>query len=353
MTDGRRPCPDAPTGTTIDGTPWQEARPPHLPDTVTGLPVPTILVRARRSWSGSCDPRPAPRRGRRARRLVVYVLSRSSRRSRGPHAGGHPRCATPMRWSAHRTMLFGTILLRRGPGSSLLATSARTAASRPITPPPEDLPWLNPLGIAIYRALISPSRSSGSSTSRSACPGPAVRGPRRLRRWCGARGRGGVRRVHARARRCSVAVTGHRGRDVRRAPSILTVLSVVLSIGVRVSPGRIFTGDAIARLAGRRGAERGLGPGGLRRARASSRRSVVLGDPVGVGLPDRGPTSRRMSSSCHRSSRPSPTWRCSPRSRSAAATHAPVDEAADEAGRRSTIRPRRSRPADDLAGSTA
>ena len=35
--------PDEPTGTTIDGTPWEEARPPHLPDTVTGLPVPTIL----------------------------------------------------------------------------------------------------------------------------------------------------------------------------------------------------------------------------------------------------------------------------------------------------------------------
>ncbi len=41
------PLPDEPSGATIDGTPWEEPRPPHLPDTVTstitGTPVPTFL----------------------------------------------------------------------------------------------------------------------------------------------------------------------------------------------------------------------------------------------------------------------------------------------------------------------
>ncbi len=46
--------PDEPTGTTIDGTPWDEARPPHLPDTVTRpADADDPASRWARSWSGS------------------------------------------------------------------------------------------------------------------------------------------------------------------------------------------------------------------------------------------------------------------------------------------------------------
>ena len=40
---------DQPTGTTIDGTPWEEPRPPHLPDAVSGVSpwaIPFVVLAA-------------------------------------------------------------------------------------------------------------------------------------------------------------------------------------------------------------------------------------------------------------------------------------------------------------------
>ena len=43
-----------PTGHTLDGTPWEEARPPHLPDRLTAISpwtVPFLLVAAWQLWT--------------------------------------------------------------------------------------------------------------------------------------------------------------------------------------------------------------------------------------------------------------------------------------------------------------
>jgi MFS family permease len=140
--------PVEPTGTTIDGTPWEEPRPPHLPDTVTGLPLVTILLTA-------------------AAAVTAFLTIRDL---------DLPPAATPMdvvtallsvtpvivsflipaalflrhrdAWSAHRTLALGTILLAVGRVIGQL-TSLLDGWFDSIIPPPEDQPWLNPFSIAL------------------------------------------------------------------------------------------------------------------------------------------------------------------------------------------------------------
>ena len=125
MTDSDAdPLPDEPSGATIDGTPWEEPRPPHLPDTVTstisGTPVPTILFT-----------------------LGAIVVGFLTIRDRLPEPGGGPgnlilwvlQVTVPVSsflipavfflrhrdaWSAHRAMALGTALLAIGRALQML-----------------------------------------------------------------------------------------------------------------------------------------------------------------------------------------------------------------------------------------
>ena len=139
--------PDEPTGTTIDGTPWEEARPPHLPDTVTGLPVPTILFT-----------------------LGAIVIGILTIRDRLPDAGAGPggpvvwflSLTVPIvsflipavfflrhrdAWSAHRAMALGTSLFALEPSgracSTAISGTGSTRSSRT-----SDL-GISPLSIAM------------------------------------------------------------------------------------------------------------------------------------------------------------------------------------------------------------
>ena len=121
MTDGMADqVPDEPTGTTIDGTPWVEPRPPHLPDTVTGLPVPTILFTLGAIVSGISTIRDRlPEPGAGPGGPVLWVLSLSI-----PVSSFLIPAVFFLRhrdaWSAHRAMALGTAFLAIGRSLQLL-----------------------------------------------------------------------------------------------------------------------------------------------------------------------------------------------------------------------------------------
>jgi MFS family permease len=102
--------PDEPTGATIDGTPWEESRPPHLPDTVTGLPIPTILFTLGAIGIGILTIRDRlPDAGAGPGGPVVWFLSLSI-----PVVSFLIPAVFFLRhrdaWSAHRAMALGTTL---------------------------------------------------------------------------------------------------------------------------------------------------------------------------------------------------------------------------------------------------
>ena len=254
--------PDEPTGTTIDGTPWEEARPPHLPDTVTGLPVPTILFTLGAIGIGILTIRDRPpRRGRRIPAAPSsWVLSLSV-----PIVSFLIPAVFFLRhrdaWSAHRAMALGTTLfaLSRavGPAQHL---------SRGLVPldPPERRPRDQPVvdrdaGRRSRRSPSSPSSTwpAGSIEARLYADRPGTR------RWwvliglvaAASRGDGAPALRHDLPR--------PRGRRVRQ----LLLAGDAQRRRSTSSPwprGRISTGNGRRRTPSGRGPELRLVPGGLR-----------------------------------------------------------------------------------------
>ncbi len=145
--------PDEPSGRTIDGTPWEEPRPPHLPDTVTGLPFVTMLFIA----------------GALVAAVVSFLDLRLSPLATPIDIVNSLISLTPIvvsflipaafflrhrdAWSAHRTLAVGTVLLAVGRIIDMVS-SPIDGWFDSIIPPPEDQPWLNPLAIGL-RIVIS------------------------------------------------------------------------------------------------------------------------------------------------------------------------------------------------------
>ena len=147
MTDGMADqVPDEPTGTTLDGTPWVEPRPPHLPDTVTGLPVPTILFTLGAIVVGYLTIRDRlPEPGAGPGGPVLWVLSLSI-----PVSSFLIPAVFFLRhrdaWSAHRAMALGTAFLAIGRSLQLLGGYLGDWFDTIV--PPSQL-GINPLSLAL------------------------------------------------------------------------------------------------------------------------------------------------------------------------------------------------------------
>jgi uncharacterized membrane protein YhaH (DUF805 family) len=249
MTDGMADqLPDEPTGTTIDGTPWDEARPPHLPDTVSGLPIPTILFTLGAIVVGILtirDQPPVAEAGPGG--LVQWVLSLSI-----PISSFLIPAAFFLRhrdaWSAHRTMALGTTLLAIGRALQILnGYLGEWYAS--VLPPSEEL-GISLLSIAMQvvvsliaiLAVVYIARGLDQARLYADRPG--------TRRWFAL-----VALVAVVSSLMTLSIFGSLQTDVADATFTtsywLAMLSVVLNV-MTVSAWAFLTGQAIA---GRRAGE--------------------------------------------------------------------------------------------------
>ena len=240
--------PDEPTGATIDGKPWEEARPPHLPDTVTGLPVPTILFAlgaiavavkevndlrfidfsdvslAVSAVLGSIPP-------------VVAFLLPAALFLRHRDA-----------WSGHRAMAIGTILFALGQVVRVVAPAFDDWAQTVI---PSDLTFLNPLVVGRQMLIAALAALAAAFVGRGLVDGRQyedVDGTRR--RWVM------VAIVAAAAALLNLLALGTLPTDLSDSDFTtyywLTLVSLGLSVATIVAWAYV-TGNAMAgRLAGER-----------------------------------------------------------------------------------------------------
>ena len=344
MTDGKADqVPDEPTGTTIDGTPWEEARPPHLPDTVTGLPVPTILFTLGAIVVGFLTIRDRlPEPGAGPGGPIVWVLSLTI-----PIVSFLIPAVFFLRhrdaWSAHRAMALGTAFRWRRAVLELLNGYLGDWFDSIV--PPSQL-GINPLSIAmqvvvsLYAVLAVVYMARGLIQARLYADRPGMR-----RWWVAARPRR-RRRVAA-----GLRLFGALSTDVADENFVELLLADDAQRGDQHRHGGrvgVLHRDGDRRAPRRGGPELRLVPRGLRRGVHPRVVPRVRGHDRD-GQHRRGRTRRRTSRRCSRRSRRSPTSRCSPRSpcdcrRRTRRSTRPRTRPARTASAGPTTRPRRSRP---------
>jgi hypothetical protein len=148
--------PEEPTGTTIDGTPWEEARPPHLPDKVTGTPLPAfvffglaVVVTVQTLRDAQLDPSLSPSI------LLGQLFSIVA-----PAVAFLLPAMLFLRhrdaWQAHRAIAIGAILIGLSQGLGLLSAPLQPVFES-ISPASAETAFVYPSSIAysVFVAMVS------------------------------------------------------------------------------------------------------------------------------------------------------------------------------------------------------